>query len=49
MVIAGGDVHMEGDIGRAGIMLPEDLGSVADFLEFYKRVRTPELIVTCGA
>ncbi len=48
MVIAGGDVHMAGDIGRSGIMLPEDLGSVADFIEFYKKVRTPELIVTFG-
>ncbi len=49
MVIAGGDVHMAGDIGRSGIMLPEDLGSVPDFIDFYKRVRTPELIVTFGA
>jgi hypothetical protein len=49
MVIAGGDVHLLCDIGRSGIMLPEDIGSVADFLAFYKEVRTPELIVTCGA
>ena len=49
MVIAGGDVHLLCDIGRAGIMLPEDIGSVADFIEFYRKVRTPELIVTFGA
>lgn len=49
MIIAGGDVHLLCDIGRAGIMLPEDLGSVADFIEFYRKVRTPELIVTFGA
>lgn len=48
MVIAGGDVHMEGDIGRGGIMLPEDLDSVAEFISFYNEVRTPELIVTFG-
>jgi predicted metal-dependent phosphoesterase TrpH len=48
MVIAGGDVHLLGDIGRAGIMLPETVDSVADFIAFYRDVRTPELIVTCG-
>ena len=49
MVIAGGDVHLLCDIGRSGIMLPEDIGSVAEFLAFYTEVRTPELMVTCGA
>jgi len=48
MVISGGDVHMSGDIGRAGIMVPETVDSVADFIEFYREIRTPELIVTCG-
>jgi hypothetical protein len=48
MVIAGGDVHMANDIGRAGIMVPETVDSVADFIAFYREVRTPELIITCG-
>jgi predicted metal-dependent phosphoesterase TrpH len=48
MVIAGGDVHMAGDIGRAGIMAPGTMDSVADFIAFYRQVRTPELIITCG-
>ena len=48
MVIAGGDVHLLCDIGRAGIMLPETVGSIAEFLEYYRQVRTPELIITCG-
>lgn len=48
MVIAGGDVHMRGDIGRCGIMLPETVNSVADFIRFYREVKIPELIITCG-
>jgi hypothetical protein len=49
MLIAGGDVHMKGDIGRGGVMLPEGIDSVQDFIKYMKEVRTPELIVTCGA
>ena len=49
MVLAGGDVHMAGDIGRSGIMLPDSVESVRDFIEYMKEVRSPELIVTCGA
>jgi predicted metal-dependent phosphoesterase TrpH len=48
MIIAGGDVHMANDIGRAGIMVPEMVDSVEDFIAFYREVRTPELIITCG-
>jgi predicted metal-dependent phosphoesterase TrpH len=48
MIIAGGDVHMEGDIGRGGIMLPGSINSPADFIEYYKKVKRPELIVTYG-
>ena len=48
MIISGGDVHMANDIGRAGIMVPETVDSVADFIAFYREVRTPELIITCG-
>ena len=48
MVIAGSDVHMPDDIGRSGIMLPSDIHDVKDFIEYYRRVRTPELIVTYG-
>ncbi len=46
--IAGSDVHMQVDIGRCGIMLPENINSTKDFIEYYKEVRTPELIITCG-
>jgi len=49
MIIAGGDVHMEEDIGKSGIMLPEDIGNVKEFIAYYKQVRRPELIVTYGA
>lgn len=49
MVIGGGDVHMEGDIGRGGIMLPDSLESVRDFIDYMKETRSPELIVTYGA
>ena len=49
MVIAGGDVHMKEDIGRAGIMLPGDINSEKDFVAYMRKVRTPELIVTYGA
>ncbi len=49
MMIAGGDVHMKEDIGRGGIMLPADINSVSDFINYYKEVRKPELIVTYGA
>lgn len=46
--IAGSDVHLEGDIGRSGIMLPGTINSTADFIDYYKKVRTPELIITYG-
>ncbi len=49
MIIAGSDIHMEADIGRGGIMLPDSIESVRDFIEYMKEVRTPELVVTCGA
>jgi hypothetical protein len=49
MVVGGGDVHMEGDIGRGGIMLPDSVDSVQDFIDYMKEVRSPELIVTYGA
>ena len=48
MTIAGSDVHQAEDIGRCGIMLPGSIDSTADFIEYYKRVRTPELIITYG-
>lgn len=48
MVIAGGDVHMHEDIGLSGIMIPKDIDDVSSFIRYYKQVRTPELIVTCG-
>lgn len=48
MVIAGGDVHMDGDIGRGGIMLPDSVQNVQDFIAYMKEIRTPELIVTYG-
>ena len=48
MVIAGSDVHMIEDIGRSGIMIPEDINSPEDFIRFMKETRTPELIVTYG-
>ena len=48
MVIAGSDIHMSGDIGRGGIMLPEDIQSAQDFIDYMKEVKTPELIVTYG-
>ena len=49
MLIAGSDVHMQGDIGRGGIMLPDSVKSVQDFIDYIKKVKTPELIVTFGA
>lgn len=49
MVIAGGDVHMSEDIGKSGIMLPGSVKDMTSFIDFYKEVRTPELIVTCDA
>lgn len=49
MIIAGGDVHMEEDIGQSGIMLPAGIETIDEFLSYYKQTRRPELIVTCGA
>lgn len=49
MVIAGGDVHMNEDIGKSGIMLPGRVKDVSSFIDYYNEVRTPELIVTCEA
>lgn len=48
MLVGGGDVHMIGDIGRGGIMLPESVQSVQDFIDYIKEVKAPELIVTYG-
>ena len=48
MLIGGSDVHMKGDIGRGGIMLPESVESVQSFIEYMKEVKAPELIVTYG-
>lgn len=48
LTIAGGDVHMKGDIGRCGIMLPDSINSTKDFIDYYKEVKTPELIITYG-
>lgn len=48
MIIGGGDVHMQEDIGRGGIMLPESINTEADFIEYYKNIKRPELIVTYG-
>ena len=48
MKIAGSDVHAKEDIGRSGIMLPGDINSTKDFIKYYKKVRTPELIITYG-
>ena len=48
MTIAGSDIHQKEDIGRCGIMLPGSIDSGADFIEYYKQVRTPELIITYG-
>ena len=49
MLIGGGDVHMRGDIGRGGVMLPGGMESAEDFVAYMREVRRPELIVTCGA
>ncbi len=48
MLIGGSDVHMQGDIGRGGIMLPEYVESVESFIDYMKEVKAPELIVTYG-
>ncbi len=48
MAIAGGDVHMSEDIGKSGIMLPADVDGLPSFISYYKEVRIPELIVSCG-
>ena len=48
MKIAGSDVHVKGDIGRSGIMLPKSINGTQDFIEYYKEVKTPELIITYG-
>jgi len=48
MAIAGSDIHLKGDIGRGGIMLPEDIASAQDFIKYMKEVKIPELIVTYG-
>ncbi len=48
MLIGGSDVHMRGDIGRGGIMLPDGVDCGRDFVEYMKEVRRPELIVTYG-
>ena len=48
MKIAGSDVHVKEDIGRSGIMLPGNINSTKDFIDYYKKVRTPELIITYG-
>lgn len=46
--IAGSDVHVRSDIGRSGIMLPGSINSTQDFIDYYRQVRTPELIITYG-
>ena len=48
MKIAGSDVHVKEDIGRSGIMVPGNINSTKDFIDYYKKVRTPELIITYG-
>jgi len=48
MIIAGSDIHVKEDVGRCGIMLPGNINSTKDFIEYYKKVRTPELIITYG-
>ena len=48
MLVGGGDVHMIGDIGRGGIMLPDSVENVKDFIDYMKEVKAPELIVTYG-
>jgi hypothetical protein len=48
MKIAGGDVHLMSDIGRSGIMLPGSIDSTQDFIDYYRKVRMPELIITVG-
>lgn len=48
MTIAGGDVHVPEDVGRCGIMIPDSINSTKDFIDYYKEVRNPELIITYG-
>lgn len=45
-MIAGSDVHAEEDIARGGVMLPDGIGSGADFVRFIKESGSPELIIT---
>ncbi|MBT3319800.1 MAG: PHP domain-containing protein [Clostridia bacterium] len=48
LTIAGSDVHVMSDIGKSGIMLPGSIGSTQDFVDYYKEVEAPELIITYG-
>ncbi len=48
-LIAGSDIHTDEDIGRGGIMLPGDIESTMDLVQYYKENGSPELIVTFGA
>ncbi len=48
MKIAGSDVHVMGDIGKSGIMMPGSIDSTQEFVEYYKKVKAPELIITVG-
>ena len=47
--IGGSDAHSEEDAGRGGIMLPGDIETPADLVQYYKENGSPELIVTFGA
>lgn len=48
-VISGSDAHTEEDIGRGGIMLPGDIETPMDVVQYIKENGSPELIVTFGA
>lgn len=49
LVIGGSDAHGEEDIGRGGVMLPDGIESIQDFVQYYRENGSPELIVTFGA
>lgn len=45
-LISGSDFHKEEDCGRGGIMLPEDIRTMREFIDYYKENSAPELIIT---
>jgi len=47
LTIAGSDVHRLEDVGRSGVMMPEDIRTEKDFVHYYRTVGSPELIIIC--